>query len=263
MYQIPNLINLFSPANIVVYMLVFTRLTGLVQSAPFFSTLRAPVMVKFWFAAITAFIMYPIIQATKAFILPHSMPEFLVLLVIEFFVGYLIGFIANLLFDGVRIAGSILSIQMGLAMSQALDPATGVQSPEISTLYTYLATFVFLLTGAYQLLFISLFNSFNAIPMGVFPIFDTNIISSVMTLFSQMFKIGFGVALPIFSVLLTSDILLGLMSKMMPHMNVYMSAIPVKIYIGLILFLAFLSSTATYLRGVIEEYFKVIISIFG
>ena len=51
MNQDPNLINLFSPANIVVYMLVFTRLTGLIQSAPFFSTLRAPVMVKFWFSA--------------------------------------------------------------------------------------------------------------------------------------------------------------------------------------------------------------------
>ena len=49
----------------------------------------------------------------------------------------------------------------------------------------------------------------------------------------------------------------------MPHMNVYMAAIPVKIYIGLILFLGFLSSTATYLRGTIEEYFKVIVSIFG
>lgn len=258
MTQTSNLLNLLSAHNIVVFMLVFTRLTGLMQSAPFLSTISAPTMTKIWFSATIAFIFYPIVLVSKAFIMPRDMVEFIILIAAEFLIGYLIGFIANLILEGVRMTGSILSIQTGLSMSEALDPATGVSSNDISRIYIYLATLVFLATGAYQMLFIVIYNSFNAIPMGIFPMMDAGVVNSVLHLFTQLFKIAFGVALPIFSVLLISDILLGLMSKMMPQMNIYMVALPVKIYIGLFLILAFLSLTGTYLQGVIERFMQAI-----
>ena len=81
-------------------------------------------------------------------------------------------------------------------------------------------------------------------------------------MFAQIFKVAFGVALPIFSVLLISDILLGISSKMMPQMNIYMVALPVKIYIGFFLILAFLSATNTYLQGVIKNYIQALGLIF-
>ncbi len=258
MTQAPNLLNLLSPYNIVVYMLIFTRLSGLMQSAPFFSTITAPVMTRIWFSAIIAFIFYPLVYTSKNFIIPHDMAEFIILILIEFFIGFLIGFIANLLFEGVRMSGNILSIQMGLSMSEALDPATGVSSNEISRIYFYLTTLIFLATGAYQMLFIAVFNSFSAIPMGALPLFDSQIIGSTIHLFGSIFKIAFGVALPIFAVLLISDMLLGMMNKMMPQMNIYMVALPVKIYIGLFLILALMSATNVYLQGVIKNYLQAI-----
>ena len=258
MTQTPNLLNLLSAQNIVVFMLVFTRLTGLMQSAPFFINVEGPVMTKVWFSAIIAFMLYPIVLVSKAFIMPKDMVEFIILIAAEFLIGYLIGFIANLILEGVRMTGNILSIQTGLSMSEALDPATGINSNCISKIYVYLATLIFLATGAYQMLFVIIFNSFNAIPMGVFPMMDAGVINAVLHLFTQLFKIAFGVALPIFSVLLISDVLLGLMSKMMPQMNIYMVALPVKIYIGLFLILGFLSLTSTYLQGVIGKFMQAI-----
>lgn len=258
----PNLLNLLSPYNIVLYMLVFTRLTGMIQSAPFFNSLNAPMMTKLWFGAISAFIMYPLVYASKAYIMPRSMPEFIILIVFEFAIGYLIGFVANLILEGVRMSGNILSIQTGLSMSEALDPATGISSNEISRIYIYLTTLVFLAIGAHQFLFMALFGSFNSIPIGNFILFNSQVVGSLMILFAQIFKIAFGIALPIFSVLLIVDILLGLMSKMMPQMNIYMVALPVKIYIGLFLILAFLSATNSYLRGVIENYMQALSLLF-
>jgi len=263
MVNTPNLLNLLTANNIIIYMLIFTRLSGLISSAPFFSTIQSPMMVKIWLCATVAFIFYPIIYTSKSFLLPHNAPEFIILILMEFFVGYLIGFIANLIIEGVRMSGNILSVQMGLSMSQALDPATGINTPEISQIYVYLTTLIFLMTSAYHMLFIAVFDSFSAIPMGVFAIFDANIISGIVQLFSQLFKIAFAVALPIFSVLLIVDILLGMMSKMMPQMNIYMVALPVKIYIGVFLILAFLSATGVYLQGVIEKYMEAIILLFN
>lgn len=253
-----TLLKLLSPYNIIVYMLVFTRLSGLFQSAPFFSSLNAPMMTKIWFSAIMAFLIYPLVMASKNFILPHSMPEFIILLLLEFLIGFLLGFIANLIIEGVRMSGSIISIQTGLSMSEALDPITGINSNEISRLYVYLATLIFLATGAYQTLFATIFQSFSTFPIGTFPILENNFMISVVQLFSGIFKIALGVAFPIFAVLLTSDILLGMMSKMMPQMNIYMVALPVKIYIGLILFIAFLSATNIYLTGTIKQYLNAI-----
>lgn len=262
MTHAPNLINLLSPYNIVIYMLVFTRLTGMIQTAPFFSSIQAPTMTKLWFGAVVAFIMYPLVYASKTYIMPKNMTEFLILIAFEFLIGYLIGFVANLILEGVRMSGNIFSIQMGLSMSEALDPATGISSNEISRIYIYLATLIFLATGAYQILFMALFGSFSGIPIGQFPFFDANLVNSMMILFAQIFKVAFGVALPVFSVLLISDILLGMMSKMMPQMNIYMVAIPVKIYIGLFLILAFLSATNIYLQGVIKNYMEALSLIF-
>lgn len=258
----PNLLNLLSPYNIVIFMLVFTRIAGMVQTAPFFSTIQAPIMTKIWFSATVAFIMYPLVYASKNYVAPHNMAEFIILIAFEFLIGYLIGFVANLILEGVRMAGNIFSIQMALSMSEALDPATGISSNEISRVYIYLATLIFLATGAYQMLFVSVFGSFSSLPIGAFPLFDAQVVNSMMILFAQIFKTAFGVALPIFSVLLISDILLGMMSKMMPQMNIYMVAIPVKIYIGFFLILAFLSATNVYLQGVIQKYMEAISLIF-
>lgn len=263
MIQTATLLHLLKANNIIVFMLVFTRLTGLVQSAPFFSTLRAPMMAKIWFAAIIAFILYPLIVHSKAFLMPHDMVEFSILLLIEFSIGYLIGFGSNLIIEGARMAGNIISIQMGLSMSQALDPATGINEPELSNLYVYLTVLIFLATGAYQILFVTMFNSFNSIPMGVFPAFNSEIVNSMISLFGQLFKISFGIALPIFSVLLMCDVLLGMMNKVMPQMNIYMVSIPVKIYIGLILFMAFLNATSLYLKDSIGGYLKAVGALFN
>ena len=112
------------------------------------------------------------------------------------------------------------------------------------------------------MLFMAVFGSFNGLPIGNIPIFDSQFVNSMLILFGQVFKIAFGVALPVFSVLLISDLLLGMMSKMMPQMNIYMVAIPIKIYIGLFLILAFLSATNVYLQGVIQNYIQAIGLIF-
>ena len=210
-----------------------------------------------------AFIFFPLVKVSNAFIIPREFSEFLILIALEFLVGFLIGFVANLLFEGVRMTGNILSIQMGLSMSEALDPATGIRNPEISQFYVYLVTLLFLATGAHQMILICIYNSFQAVPMGVFPIFNESLIAGLTTLFAQLFKIGFGIALPVFSVLLVCDVLLGLMSKTMPQMNVYMVAIPFKIYVGLILIFAFLGAVSYYLQGVIKNYIGALVTLFN
>lgn len=262
MADAPSLLTLFSPKNIVVFMLIFTRMSGLFATAPFFSTFQMPEQVKIWFCALISFILYPILSAKAHFIMPHSMPEFAVLIAIEFAIGFALGFLANLLFVGVQMVGELISIQMGLSMANILDPVSGESTTVISSLYVYLVTLVFLGLGAYEYLFAAVYKSFFVLPVGLEGTFNFGIIEGALLLSGKMFQIAFGLAMPIFSVLLVCDILLGLMSKVMPQMNIFMVSLPFKVFLGLVLILIFLKGSTSYLTDVIAEYLQAILGLF-
>lgn len=262
MADAPSLLTLFSPKNIVVFMLIFTRMSGLFATAPFFSTFQMPEQVKIWFCALISFILYPILSAKAHFIMPHSMPEFAVLIAIEFAIGFALGFLANLLFVGVQMVGELISIQMGLSMANILDPVSGESTTVISNLYVYLVTLVFLGLGAYEYLFAAVYKSFFVLPVGLEGTFNSGIIEGALLLSGKMFQIAFGLAMPIFSVLLVCDILLGLMSKVMPQMNIFMVSLPFKVFLGLVLILIFLKGSTSYLTDVIAEYLQAILGLF-
>ncbi len=259
----PDLITLFSPKNIVVFILVLTRLSGMLVSAPFFSTFTIPEQVKALFACFVAFIMYPFVAAKTGNVLPSNMPQLIVLLLLEFSIGFFIGFIADLVFQGIRMSGSILSIQMGLSMSEILDPASGEQQTAVSTIYIYLATLIFFATGAHQWLFEAVYLSFNAIPIGFWGFINGGLIQSVLVLSGQVFQIAFGLIMPIFAVLLVADVLLGLMSKMMPQMNIFMVSLPFKVFAGLLLILIFLLGTTNYIRDILIQFMHAISRFFA
>ena len=261
----PNLLTMLSPANIVIFMIIFTRISGMVFSMPLISTYPIPEQVKIWLCALVAFILFPMVAASPGaanFVVPHSMPELIIYLFREFSIGYIIGFIATLIFSAVQIGGEFVSIQIGISMSQVLDPTTGESTQVVSQMYSYIMAMVFIGLNAHQWLFAALYKSFVSFPPGIDFVFNSSVVSQVLHLSGQMFSIGISMILPIFCVMFVSEVLMGFMSKMMPQMNIFMVAIPLKIYVGMILLLMFLSPTVSYLITVTETYIKGIMEIF-
>ena len=258
----PNLLTLLSPSNIVIFVIIFTRISGMIFTMPLISTYPIPQQVKIWLCAIVAFILFPMVAANSSLIVPQSMPELLLYLFREFAVGCIIGFCATFLFAAVQIGGEFVSIQIGVSMSQVLDPTTGESTQILSQMYTYLATMVFIGLNAHQWLFAALYKSFTTLPPGLDYVFTGNIVSQVLHMCGSMFSIGISMILPIFCVMFVSEVLMGFMSKMMPQMNIFMVAIPLKVYVGFVLILMFLSPTVTYLVNIIEAYLKNLLEIF-
>lgn len=259
----PSLLTILSPANIVIFVIIFTRISGMVFSMPLISTYPIPQQVKIWLCALVSFILFPMVAATTNFHVPHSMPELAMFLLREFSIGYLIGFCASFLFSAVQIGGEFVSIQIGISMSQILDPTTGEQTQVVSQMYTYLAAMVFVGLNAHQWLFAAIYKSFENLPPGTEFLYGPEMVSHILHLSSSIFSIGISMILPIFCVMFVSEVLMGFMSKMMPQMNIFMVAIPLKIYVGIVLMLMFLSPTVTYLISVTEKYLKGIFSLFG
>lgn len=258
----PDLIALYQPKNVIVFMLIFTRLSGLFSSAPFFSSFRIPNIIKLFLAGLVAFLMFPAVLSQGGFIFPHTAPQLILLILIEFFLGFLIGFILNLVFQAFTMSGSIVSIQMTLSMSEILDPATGGRASVISSVYTYLATLVFFIMGAHIWIFEALYLSFQRIPISSVNFLTPEFVQAIVVMASNIFQIAFSLIMPIFAVLLVTDLLLGLMAKMMPQMNIFMVSLPFKIYCGLILMVFFLLGSTRYMEDVIKQCMDSIKALF-
>lgn len=258
-----DLFTLLSPSNLILFIVVFTRLGGLMITAPLISTYPIPMQIKAWFMAAVTLIIFPIVMAHSGFQNPGTIPELTVILIKEFMIGYIIGFIANIVFIGVEIAAELVSMQMGLTAAQAMNPMTGDTSPILSQAYTILASLIFIGLNGYKWVFSAVFDSFRVIPPGYGFIVNGHFTNNVITLTSQIFTIGIGIALPIFAVLLIMDILLGFVAKMMPKMNIFMVALPVKIYFGLLLFIILIPPMTSQIAMLLEKYLSSTLLILG
>ncbi|MBE7711005.1 MAG: flagellar biosynthetic protein FliR [Cyanobacteria bacterium SIG31] len=257
-----NLDVLFSVSNIILFMAIFTRLSGLFASAPLFSTYPIPAQVKVWLSAAIAFILFPIVQLSTNFVTPNSVPALSLILFKEYLIGYAIGFCANIIFVGIELGVNTFTVQMGLSADQALNPTSGGNSPVITQAFTYLASMVFIGLGAHQWLFSAIYNSFKSMPIGYVMNFSPGVVDQIVIITSQLFSVGLGVALPIFGILFITDVLLGFTSKMMPQMNIFMVSLPLKIYLGLLLSLMFMRPMAEHMAVIIEQFVTKIATIF-
>ena len=257
-----NLDVLFSVSNILLFMAILTRISGLFASAPLFSTYPIPTQIKIWLAACIAFILFPIVQYNTHIAAPSSVPALTIILFKEFLIGFAMGFCANIIFVGTELGVNMFAIQMGLSADQALNPTSGGSSPVITQAYTYLATMLFIALGAHQWLFSAIYNSFKTMPIGYTFSFTPEMVGQIVTMSGQIFHIGLCIALPIFGILFITDVLLGFTSKMMPQMNIFMVSMPLKIYLGLLLSLMFMRPMAEHMSVLIEKFLTQIALIF-
>ncbi len=249
-----DILPYLTPAKIIIFILVVSRLSGMFITAPLFSTYPIPMEVKSGLIALTAFIVYPIISSiTPANAVPHNMWALGWMIGKEIIIGSMIGFCVNIIFIAIQMAGHLLSMQMGLAVAEVLDPVTRHQVPIIGQLYLFMAVILFLGINGHHYLFTGVFESYSLIPIGVDFHLTGELIEGIIYFTSQIFTLAFNIIMPIFSVLLLTDVLLGFMSKMMPAMNIFVVALPIKIYIGLILMIVFTMKTYSYLATVIEN----------
>lgn len=233
------------------------------STAPLISKYPIPMQVKVWFMAMVAFIMFPMVAAKMTFQIPTSIPILALIMIKEFMIGYIAGFVTNVVFIGVEIAADLVSMQIGLTAAQAMNPITGDTSPILAQGYTILASMLFIGLNGYQWIFSAIFKTFELIPPGYNLVLSGTFVQNVIYLTSQIFIVGLSIALPIFSVLVITDVLLGFMTKMMPKMNIFMVALPIKIYIGLVLFIMLISPMCSHIVTLLEKYLMGITSVLG
>ncbi|MBU0687658.1 MAG: flagellar biosynthetic protein FliR [Candidatus Margulisbacteria bacterium] len=246
--------------QIVAAFLIFARIAGIFIQAPVLSSRSIPSQAKTAMAVWIAVALWFVVPLSKT--LPVTVPMFILAVVAEVALGYLIGLVCNILFVAVQAAGEIMDLQMGLSVATALDPVFGSVISIIGKLTFYLALVIFLAVNGHHLLLSGLHNSFTVIPAGSpINIFNGAVTVQLLALGGQMWIIAIQLAAPIVLMIFLSDFTFGIVSRVAPQVNVFMLGFQVKPSLGIFALMTSAPLFVKYVSGLVEKMGEEIVKL--
>ena len=199
--------------------IVFARLLGFVRFAPIFNRKEIAGLVKLSFVFIFTIILTPLLKPA----MPPGDTSILLYLILNFTVGAIIGYIAQLLILAIEAGGDMINTQMGLSSAMVMDPTTNSQTSILSRVITLLGLIIFIELGGFYWLINALVRSFEIFPIYAVAIPLDKIINLdyLVKTTSNVLYVGLQIASPVLLATLGQDIILGVISKTAPQVNVF------------------------------------------
>ena len=223
--------------SILLAALVMARVVPLVQLVPYLGGKATPQMVKLGLALALAVLVYPAVWLSGAAAALPASPLVLAALVFkEVCIGLVLGFVAALVFEAVRMAGQMIDAARGQTMANVMVP----QLPErvsVSANFGYQAAIVvFLMLGGHRIFLGGLIRSFVWIPPQSFPALQEGSLQlvalTVLRLTADAITLGLLLAFPVIASILLLDLFLALVNRAAPQINVFFLGMPLKALLG-------------------------------
>jgi flagellar biosynthetic protein FliR len=190
-----------------------------------------PSMVKICLAIWISAVLWFVVPVRY---LPDSMIAFIFAIVVEVFIGYIIGFVSSIVLQSAQAAGDILDMQMGLSVANVLSPTTGAMSSITGTFLFMIALIVFLMVDGHHLVLSAIHQSFVAIPIISFIDFSKpDLLLQMLNLLRFFWIATIQLSAPMLLLIFLSDFAFGIVSRVAPQVNVFMLGFQVKPSLGL------------------------------
>ncbi len=220
------------------FLLITIRFSGLFFIAPLYSSNMISPQIKAGFSVLCSIIIFPVVFSEGLISFPEIPLQVVFHLLNELLVGLILGFVTFLAFVTFQIAGRFLDMRMGFAMVNIIDPFMGEDGALIGQFKNILALMVLLAINGHHQIIRALISSFQILPVTK-PFLSNQLIEYILRIGSDIFLIGFRLALPIMATLFIVDFVFGFLARTVPQMNVFILGFPVKILVGfLMLFLS-------------------------
>jgi flagellar biosynthesis protein FliR len=170
----------------------------------------------------------------------------------EALVGLLLGWVSRFWLEVCRLAGGLISQEMGLNLANQVDPISGQPVPLIGYLYEILAVVLFFSMHAHHALLGAIARSFDAVKPGRF-VLDERLAASLVGFGSGVIEASIRLAAPVFVALVLLSVMIGLMSKVAPQWHILDTSYPIRAGVGLVLVFASLP----FIRPLVERAFEL------
>ena len=209
----------------------FLRVLALFGALPVLSQRAVPVRLRIALAALIVLCAQVGLPSMPLVALDNSIAFLLV--VQQLLIGFSLGFAVRIVFAAVEFAGEIVGLQMGLNFAGFFDHSTGSQATAVSRFFGVTVSWLFMVANGHLLVVMAVVRSFHAFPVSSEP-FAFLTVTRPQTWASEIFQQGLWIALPMIAMLLFTNLVLGVISRVAPQMNIYAIGFPVTVSIGLI-----------------------------
>lgn len=204
-----------------VFLLVLGRMVGLLLVAPIFGSRMIPLRARATLALFLTVALLPAVPAAAAQgAMSYENPVWLALAFgMETGVGFLIGLTAQFVFAGVQMGGQLAGIQMGVGLANLIDPATQERITSLALWLNLSALFLFLTLDGHHMLIRAIAESLQLLPLGLSDLGGGGI-GLILTMAGGIFVIALQLAAPVSVLVLMINGALGVLTKMIPQLNV-------------------------------------------
>ncbi|MGM0378538.1 MAG: flagellar biosynthetic protein FliR [Bacillota bacterium] len=219
----------------IVFLLVLVRMIFMFVLTPIFNNESLPMIGKIGFVFFTTYIMMPYVFTISNLNIVNFL-DFIYFISIEVLNGLLLGFVVDLSFGFVYIAGLLVDRNIGFAMVSVVNPQSEAQIPVTANMYFLFLMLMFFTVNIHHRLIEALYKSYEVLPIGKL-LFNFKTVDFLFRIIGNVFVVGVQIAAPFILTILITNLILGLLSKAMPGMNVFLVGLPLKVFVGLITFL--------------------------
>ena len=222
---------------------VFARVMGFFRLAPVFNKKEIPGMVKICLALLFTFLVTPFLKPET---MAGTQDSFVLSILLNFVVGAIIGYIAQLILLAIDAGADMINMQMGLSSAMVLDPTTSSQVSILTRIISLLGILIFMNIGGVYWLIKAFLRSFEIF------------MDYLIKMSSNVLYMGLQIASPVLLATLGQDIILGVISKTAPQVNVFQLSFLFKPVFGAAIMVWILPM----LMNVISDYFLTYSKIF-
>ena len=212
------------------FLICLARVAGFIAAIPVIIASQTPPQLKAGLVFMVSLLLFPVMQPS---IPPMTLDPgtFLLLAISEVLLGAAIGLIARMIFTAVEYGGTVIGYQMGFAAANVFDPSSERQLALISQFQNVFAILIFLAIDGHHIFFQIAVESYKILPPGVFNI-SGEAIPYLLKLSSRIFMLGIQFSAPVLAVLLLSGLILGILARVFPQLNVFLLSFPLNIAIS-------------------------------
>jgi flagellar biosynthesis protein FliR len=214
------------------FLVCAARVAGFVSATPILFGTQTPMRFKAALAVMISLVLFPImspfIPAT-----PFQSASFLFLVINEALVGLIIGLMTRLIFTAVEFGGTIIGYQMGFAAANVFDPQNQRQTSLVSEFQNIFAILIFLALNVHHIFIRAAVKSYALLPPGKLDLSHAAV-PYLIELSSKMFSLSLQFSAPVLAILLLSGLILGILARSFPQLNVFLLSFPLNIGIAFI-----------------------------
>ncbi len=215
------------------FTLVMGRMAGIFAVIPIFGGHLVPMRIKASAVLVMTLLLFPVLQL-KPLVLPNDTPSLIILITCETLIGLTLGLLAQSVFAAVDFCGQLVGMQMGLSISMLFDPTMGQQTSTLALLQNLLAMLLFMVLGTHHYFLRAAVESYQVIPLGGWHM-SSELLRFVIAITGNIFVLAIKLAAPVMAALLVTSVVLGVMARIFPQMNVFFVSMPLNIGIGFLL----------------------------